>query len=209
VLWPAEELIRPGWYGQIWSPGQIGKVYQDFFDIGAITDPQEVAVHGAATGTTSEAMEDATAEQDRATDAEDPRNAAPILQALEEGSSIQEAVEFLQLTYSHIKQAGMDVDEFIRAYTWRPIATMLDMFGTDDLEFTESGENVINGIEGFHSRAFGEYENLFALATPEIETILGIKRGSTAAQKVDTRLRKYRAVQAYATALRFSRAILG
>lgn len=209
VMWPAEELIRPGWYGQIWSPGQIGKVYQDFFDTGAITDPQQVSVHGASGGMTSEAMEEATAEQDRAESTEDPRDAAPIVTALEEGSSIQEAVEFLHLTYSHIKNSGMDVDEFIRAYTWRPIATMLDLFGTDDLEFTKDGEQIVRGIEGFHSRAFGEYENLFALVTPEIEDILGIKRGQPPAQKGDTRLRKYRAVQAYATALRFSRAILG
>src|SRR5690606_6819113 len=39
---PAEEFIRPGWYGDVWRSENIGKVYEDFFGIGAITDPQQV-----------------------------------------------------------------------------------------------------------------------------------------------------------------------
>lgn len=210
VLAPAEELIRPGWYGDIWSPSKIGQVYTDFFGIGAITDPQVIVAPGGSTSAaTSEEAEEALAEQQKAESGDDPRKDTPGLISLDEGSSIQEAVEFLLLTYSHVKMAGMDVEEFIRAYCWRPIASMLDMFGTYDLQYSEDGEEVVQGVEGFHSRAFGEYENLFGLVTPEIEDIIGIKRGEPTAQRADTRLRKIRAVQAFRSALTFTRAILG
>lgn len=210
VLIPVEEMIRPGWYGEIWSPSKVGQVWTDFFGIGSITDPQTIVSPGGATSAgVSEEAEEALSDMEDVVDAEDPRRFAPALVALDEGSSIQEAVEFLLLTYSHIKNSGMDIEEFIRAYTWRPIASMLDMFGTQDLQLSDDGEQVVDGIEGFHSRAFGEFENLFGLTTPDIENIIGITRGDQAAQRADTRLRKIRAVQAYRSALLFTTAVLG
>ncbi len=210
VLLPAEELIRPGWYGEIWSPSKIGKVYNDFFSIGAITDPQVVTGPGGATSSTIDPeAEDALAQQQDAEDADDPRNDAPGVLALEEGASIQQAVEFLHLTYSYIKQAQLDTEEFIRAYTWRPVATMVDIFGTSDLNFSSDGLIVTGGREGFHSKAFGPYDNLYGLVPASVEDVLGIRRGEVAAQKADTRKRKLEAVQAYISALRFSRALLG
>jgi hypothetical protein len=210
VLLPAEELIRPGWYGDIWSPSKIGQVYTDFFSIGAITDAQVITGPGGQTSSTvNQEAEDALADQQDAEDADDPRNDAPGALALEEGASIQQACEFLHLTYSYIKQAELDIEEFIRAYTWRPVATMVDIFGTSDLEYTSDGLEVVGGREGFHSKAFGPYDDLYGLVPAEIEDVLGIKRGERAAQRADTRKRKLEAVQAYISALRFSRAILG
>lgn len=210
ILVPPEEAIRPGWYGDLWGPGKIGKVYNELLAIGAITDPTNIiGPDGSAKGKASEDAESALEEEFNAADAEDPRIHAPAVTALDEGSTIQQAVEFLWLTYSYIRLSGLDTDEFIRAYTWRPIATMVDMFGTSDLEFSSDGEVATSGIEGFHSRAFGPYDNLFGLVSPSIEDILGITRGSTVAQRADTRKAKMEKVQAYVTNLRFSRALLG
>jgi hypothetical protein len=156
--------------------------------------------------------EEAEAAQDEAADAtsaDDPKRQAPAILQLEAGSSIEQAMEFLLLTYSYIKQEGLDVDEFIRTYTWRPIATMVDMFGTADLKYNQDGTVVQAGIEGFHSRAFGPYDDLFGLVGPDIQTILGIERGSLVAQKGDTRGRKQEAVQHYLSALLLSRGLLG
>ena len=50
---------------------------------------------------------------------------------------------------------------------------------------------------------------LSGLVGPDIENILGIKRGSTTAQRADVRKRRYEAVQAYASSLLFSRGLLG
>lgn len=209
VLWPAEELVRPGWYGDCWSPSQIGKVYNDFLSIGSITDAQTIVRPEGTSSAVSEASQQALAEQQQGESMDDPRVSAPAALALSEGSSIQQACEFIHLTYSYIKQAELDVEQFIRSYTWRPIATMLDMFGTSDLMLSQDGEEVVSGVEGFHSKAFGPYENLFGLVSSEIEDIVGIKRGELAAQRADTRKRKLEKVQEYLSFLRLSRGILG
>jgi hypothetical protein len=207
---PAEEYIRPGWYDDIWTTSRIGKVYDEFFSTGAITDPHEIKdAAGASTGQASEEAERAAAEANDAQRGDDPAADAVAALTLQEGTTIQQAVDYLLLTYSYIKQQNLDVDEFIKAYTWRPIASMVDIFGTSDLELDKAGRKVVSGREGFHSRAFGPYEDLFGLVGPDLEDILGIKRGSTVSQKGDTRKRKFLAVQRFASALRFSKALIG
>lgn len=208
ILLPAEEYIRPGWYGEAWHPSKIGKAYYSFFRTGAITDKH---VLGEVPG-----FADAAADAQAADAPDDPRVEAPTIVGLEEGASIQQAVEFIILAYSYIRQAGFDVDEFIKAYTWRPIATMVDMFGTSDLEFAENGIDVVSGIEGFHSRAFGPYEDVFSLVPYDVTSILGLKKPGTddtaqsrAATRGDTRKTKWDAVQKYMASIRVGRAVLG
>jgi hypothetical protein len=191
ALMPAEELIRPGWYGDCWHPSWIGGVYEKFFGTGAITDVQRM-------------FDDTTVPT-----AADPAGIdIPPINILEEGASIQQATAFLLQTYSYLRMNGMDVDEFLRAYTWRPIATMVDMFGSSDLSYNDNGE-VSYGVEGFHSKAFGRYDNLFGLVTPDVEKILGVTRGSSLAKRADTRKAKWDVVRDYVDAIRASRGILG
>jgi hypothetical protein len=201
---PTEELLRPGWYGDIWTPGRIGQAYNAFFGTGAISDPQTSYI-----GVPSEAMAQASEERETSEGTDDPKTEAPAVTALEEGATIQDAVDFLLLTYSYVRQNNLDVDSFASNYTWRPVATMADIFGTSNLKFTDDGAKVISGVEGIHSKAFGPYENLFGLVDPSIRNILGIKKDDVAAQKADTRKRKQDAVLQYAAAISFSRAILG
>jgi hypothetical protein len=208
---PAEEYIRPGWYGDIWTNQQIGTVYQEFFSTGSITDPQTVNDFGR---TDTVLHDEGSLQSMSAGDNLDQDRAA--IPSLREGSSIQDAVDFLHATYSYVKQANIDADEFISAYTWRPIATMLDLFGTSDLVYSQDGQEVIGGVEGFHSRAVAggsdnpeSGRNMFGLVNPEIKNILGIKKDSTAAQEVDTRAEKREMVAQYLTALLFSSALLG
>jgi hypothetical protein len=209
----AEDIIRPGWYGDIWASGQIGQVYQDFFGIGSISDATVILDSGnnsqpSASETFLKSVEESKA---TGTDPCAASAALPVVTSLAEGLSIEQAAEFLTASYSYVKQAGLDVDEFIRAYTWRPIATLTDMFGTEDLQFDASGVNVTSShaVEGFHSRAFGPYSDLYGIVSPELEDVIGLKRGSTAAQRGDTRGRKREAVSAYVSALSFSKALLG
>lgn len=211
---PAEEYIRPGWYGDIWHPAKIGEAYDLFFSTGAITDPHTVTGNGddafaARYAATGAGAWDAALEAAETEDGTDPRKDAPVVYQLETGASIEQAAAFLQATYSRIKQSGLNVEEFIRSYTWRPIATMVDMFGTRDLQLSPDGNFIVQGIEGFHSRAFGPYDNLFGLVTAEIEDVVGLKRGTTAAQKGDTRKVKQDAVKDYLAGLGIGRAIMG
>lgn len=207
VLLPAEEYIRPGWYGDIWTNSRVGEVWQELFATGSITDPTTISDLGRSGSQLR--LDNAVAERLGQDASEDPLNDAPAVADLEAGASIAQAVEFLHLTYSYIRQAGLDTNEFIGAYTWRPIATLLDMFGTSDLQYSENGESVIQGFEGFHSRAVGPYNNLFGLVTVEIEDVLGVKRGSTTAQNIDIRAERREQVQRYVRALLFGNALLG
>lgn len=207
---PAEEYIRPGWYGDIWHPSLIGQAYQAFFQTGAITDQQQVEIGTkASVGVPWAEAEKALQDAAKAVNADDPLAHAPGLLALDTDSSIEAAVAFIVMTYSYVKSQNLDVDDFIRTYTWRPIATMIDMFGTSDLTLDQAGHSVIRGIEGFHSRAFGPYDDLFGLVTPDIENILGMTRGSTAAQRGDVRKRRQEAVQNMVGVLEYARAVLG
>lgn len=201
---PPEEYIRPGWYGDCWKPSEISKVYYDFFDIGSITEPIEVAAP-MSWEDASELLQDPNTED---TASYDLARRLTYL-ALNKDANIQQAVTYLVLTYSAIKHFGFDTHDFIHNYTKRPIATMLDMFGSYDLQFDATGTAVIQGTEGFHSRAFGPYDNLFGLVTPDIEEVVGIKIGSPQAQRADTRKRKFEAALLYPAQLRISKAILG
>lgn len=200
---PIEEYIRPGWYGDIWTNQKIGETWNYLFGSGAITDPTTINDRGR----------DAYTQQQNPTpdvsSGGDPNADASAVTSLNANCSIQQAVDFLLQTYSYIKQNDVDVDEFIGAYTWRPIATLVDIFGTSDLQFDTSGENVVQGFEGFHSRAVGPYNDLFGLVDADIETVLNIKRSSTAAQNVDVRGERRTQVEAYVTALLFGNALLG
>src|SRR5208283_4341861 len=165
---PAEDYIRPGWYGNIWTNQEVGAVWNELFSTGAITDPTTVNDSSRS----SAGAQSAQLPSPDATNADDPAKSAPAVADLQAGCSIRQAVDFLLLTYSYIKQNSIDTDAFIGSYTWRPIATLVDIFGTADLAYDGQGENVIQGFEGFHSRAIGTYNNLFGLVTADIETVL-------------------------------------
>jgi hypothetical protein len=138
----------------------------------------------------------------------DPVTESPPNFQLLPGASIEQAVAFLVATYSYIRHQGLDTDEFIRTFTYRPIASMVDCFGTSDLELSQDGSEVLQGIEGLFSRSFGDFADLFGLVTPAIEQVVGLKRDTLAAQKGDTRKRKRDAVLDYLSSVTF-RAILG
>jgi hypothetical protein len=208
---PPEEYIRPGWYGDCWHPAKISEVYYNFFATGAITETAAVQnlggenLDGLTSSDASSTLADLVNQDNPIALARDQL----IQLSLTKDANIEQAVAFLVLTYSVIKQAGFDPEQFIRSYTWRPIATLLDMFGTSDLLLSPDGKEVVQGVEGFHSRAFGPYEDLFGLVTEDIESVVGIRRGSTQAKKADKRKAKYERVLDYVAALRLSRAILG
>jgi len=213
---PAEELIRPGWYSDVWHPSKIGEAYFYYLGTGSITDKTQISDPGGLpnnaqqTGNPNADEVDALAALQKTEDGNDPKfSSAVALLTLDKEASTEQAVSFLLMTYSYVKSAGLDIDEFIKAYTWRPIATMVDMFGTSDFALDESGEEAISGIEGFHSRAFGPFNNLFGLVTPEITEILGIKRAAIAAQRGDVRGRRYVAVVDLVNSLQLSRANVG
>ena len=141
-------------------------------------------------------------------------------------SPIALAAEEVVRIYSQVKLNRYDVHSFIRAYAWRPVASMVDLFGTANLEITDQGE-VVRGVEGFHSRAFGDFDDLRQIIGPgdgsRPRTILGLAvdnpdessddaRAAAAAPiaaRLDTRKEKRTAVLRYLLYLMSSCGVLG
>lgn len=137
---------------------------------------------------------------------------------------IAEATEELVRIYSRVKTQQFDVHQFLKAYTWRPIASMVDLFGTANLEITNEGE-VVRGVEGFHSRAFGDFDDLRQLVGPtegnRPRKILGLdvedvdefdstpSRSATVAARMDTRKEKRLQVLRYLYGVMAARGIVG
>ena len=157
--------------------------------------------------------------------------AAAIL-TMEKERTIENAVDYLVKVYSFVRSFGMDIGEFIRNYTWRSIATMPEILGSDDFTLTEKkvtsaksssafiGANkslmtetiyVPSGQEGFHSRAFGDKADLFGLVNPSVKKILGLSKDKAhaTAMKMDVRKRRRQAVWDYVNEITSSRGLLG
>jgi hypothetical protein len=92
---PPEEYIRPGWYGDCWHSAQIGKVYEEFFRTGAITDTQQITdSEGSTTGVSSSDALSAMADSIASEGPEDPRADTLANFTLAKGASIEDAVAF-------------------------------------------------------------------------------------------------------------------
>lgn len=196
---PAEDVIRPPWYGVVWTNALIGgAVYLPLFGVGAVVDPTAVLQPSALDEIGN--RENIVAQAGRIRESiYSGGSEGGLVHGILEGASIENAVDFLAHTYSLVRGAGSDVNSFIRDYTWRPIASMFDMYGSGDLEFDPTGKNIISGVEGFHSRAAGPYSNLFGLVPQnDVRMFLGVNENDTlAAARVDVRGRRYALIQAY------------
>jgi hypothetical protein len=87
------------------------------------------------------------------------------------------------------------------------------MFGSESLTYDlVTGKPSRNGVEGFHSRAFGEFEDIFTLLPPDVSRAIGASKwgsNSSFATKADTRKKKRQAVLAYLSALKYAQSLLG
>jgi hypothetical protein len=223
---PIEDILRPPWMSNDWSNPRIGAIYQQFFGIGAITDPVTIDTGMESATPTADARQAQAEAEALNTNVQDPiRQDGQTVQEAEMAISIERAIDLLVRSYSAIKlQSEMDVNEFIRAYTWRPVADLIDMLGTRDLTIDANTGEVSPSAEseGFHSRAFGHGENgrnLRNLLPPDSEgrpvrRILGIdtREGSDrqgALTLIDKRADKADKVLAYVEELWQSRGQLG
>jgi len=143
--------------------------------------------------------------------------------------SIEETIDGLSIVYGMIKQRGEGVHEFIREYGHRPVASMIDVLGSQNLAFGPDGW-VLPGppapgeppmIEGFHSRAFGDYnvngKDSLAVLFPGEPNPTSVMRSEVMDRgkapesvnaKLDPRGRARARVQAYLAELRISRGLL-
>lgn len=302
---PIEEAICPPWIWDGWRNPKISETYDQLFGTGAITDiggfniapsgdpsegtryyvgeddvaglqaERQAQVNNSLKSTKSKSKQKSIREAAKV-EAAKSQNAV-MLQ--EQERTIENSVDFLIRAYSFVKVNNLDVGDFLRAYSWRPVATMVDILGGSDLEIkqvtkkttkvvkkrfvkkagsrqvvdwiggttitvrdengnvtsrtNEGGAPItvvtqpvygtkyvkrttsrvgyeVDGKEGFHSRAFGDVEDLFGLVSPTVKRVLGLSDAKRkVAAKLDVRKRRREAVRLYVAELTGSRGLIG
>lgn len=183
---PLEDFIRPPWMSDVWRNDRIGATYQQFFGTGALTDSMIIETGNVMESQSQYDQVDRlladSANQQREDNVIDPvRGDGSTSQGAGMELNIERAIDLLVRSYSAIKHEGLDVHEFIRAYTWRPVATISDILGSPDLELDQDG-NVTEGKIGLHSKAFGRGphgQNLRNLVGSDARQVLGLDTGTT------------------------------
>jgi hypothetical protein len=219
---PAEEIIRPrGWFSDKYANEAIGReIYRPFFGCGSVVDQLL-----ASTGVTAPATTPTTSDGDIKVDASKAVNMVPALSTQETDKifhSIERSMSALAYVYGKVRAEGGDTDAFVRALTHRPIATMEEILGTDDLKFNVKSVSEITvekGQIGFFSHAVNEQlinrpdnERLFGLLS---DPSLKVKRLGGSGESLsylgayDVRKEKWEAVKAYQTKLIQDRAFRG
>lgn len=166
-----EDAIMPGWYSQVWKKSHITEdVYGPLIGSRAITSDASSGV--ALLDATIAAIPEDTVETGESVDFSSVRKRGTVeeseflsdfgtdLAVYEvQTDTLEDAIDGLAIVYGLIQWNDQDVHRFIENYTYRPIATMPEILGSQNLQFGATGEVVdpTTMIEGFHSRAFGDY----------------------------------------------------
>jgi len=190
---PFEEIVRPPWFSNNYANANIGaNIYNPFFGCNSVVD--DLTVLGVSS--VSPIIENDPDSQNFTT-ALDP---SAIIQQIQNNSnagiiqSVQNSVNVLAYVYGQVKKKNLDVDQFIRSYVDRPIASMTEVLGSDDLDLSLDGNGnvVVNkGQLGFFSATlFSDfvYKGNFAGLMPNPS--LGLKRadGTGSNKPLDPRL---------------------
>jgi hypothetical protein len=157
-----EDVVRPTWFSEeVWSNEKITEaVYGPLLGSRAITDDnsmgQEQQDQLLKRWKDDQKLKTGYLGNTEATGTQsvDEVYFMPVVKG-----SAEETIDGLSLIYGMIKERGGDVHGFIREFTRRPIANMVDILGSQNLEFDDNGKvaDPNTMIEGFHSRAFGDY----------------------------------------------------
>lgn len=155
-----EDALRPGWYSDVWKKDNISNdVYMPLLGVRAITDDSALGSEllgkeGVEPRGTIERKHGPVDEVEFQTG----EGRQVVLYSAQSGS-LEDAIDGLAIIYGLVRWNDQDVHQFIDSYTHRPIANMIEVMGSQDLMFNDSGdiEDPSSMIEGFHSRAFGDY----------------------------------------------------
>jgi len=152
---PVEEIIRPTWFSPKYKNARIGEeIYRPFFGTTSVID--ELAFTGLASEIVSTTDSPEGDVFDPKEKFQDIQKALSTKQDNISKLSIERAVNIISYFYGMVKAQGKDVDQFVRSFTFRPIATMVDIFGTSDLSIDYDAKGVPTitaGKPGFHSLA--------------------------------------------------------
>lgn len=176
---PFEYAVRPPWLGTAFLNEYIGKeFYEKLFGCPSICDVYQTRPIFTYTPMNFH-----------------PEDAALscFISDIAKSKTITDAVNNVIREYLAIKATGIPqaVVDFTEVFTSRPVATTTDVLGTPDVKFNPDG-TVTDGTAGFHSRAFGEYENFKFLVRPTTTISNGAPEQIAVAIKPDLDPRKPR-----------------
>lgn len=150
-----ESIMHPSWISDAYQNENIGKrIYQKFFGVDSIVD--EIAFTGLAAGNFLSNGRGKVVDANDFTNEKDLDAAISDFAKDAQERSIERAVNFLAFIYGLVRSEGRDIDAFLRAYNHRPIASLVDVLGSPDLEIAISPDGSVKatkGTLGFHSLA--------------------------------------------------------
>lgn len=164
-LLPVEEGIRPPWFSPLYSNWFIGKhIYEPFIGCGSIVDQALFLTdQGAASfGTGRNQQQELLGKLEAA-----GNDRQEVMKLLEEAKAkrisdvpdIESSVDVLAYIYGEVRRLNLDVHRFVHDYTRRPIATMEEILGSEDLEYKVLPNDkleLVKGTPGFHSTAIAD-----------------------------------------------------
>lgn len=206
---PIEEIIRPSWFSPKYQNSQIGKeIYEPFFGTGSIIDELGFTQEDAETLFTVDSTDGTF---DPTKKLQEVKKALADKHNLQSRLSIEKAVNLIAYIYGMVKTKGKDVDDFVRTYTGRPIATIIDILGSSDFSAeydAKGGISSVNGVVGFHSLAVdregitrGQLSGLMEDPTTKLPRINQQGKESSISPVYDVRDEKLQRVDAYIEAI--------
>ena len=164
---PVEMALFPPWFSEVYFNDKIGeKVYQPFFGTGSIVDDQVFQIGKKKLGEIS-STEVTVKLGDDAKAGVEKKESDDL--TIKQNVSIAQAVDALATIYGYMKSIQgdhLDITKFIQRYTFRPVARLEEVLGSNGsaaLEYDSNGE-LTKGREGFHSRAVAPLSGLKGLA---------------------------------------------
>lgn len=197
---PIEEVLRPTWFSSNYSNLKIGEqIYDKFFGCGSVVDElvyknaQGLSIQGGGKNR-FDTLDKLTKSQDLVGDIENLSQTN-----LTQIPSMESAIDVLAFQYGEVIKQGLDVNRFVDDYTKRPIATMVDVLGSEDLQLTPVGNDlkVVSGTLGFHSVAVSGYGDLIGLLSDPSLPLANRVEKSTLPKGIDPRPERKAAVQKY------------
>lgn len=198
---PIEEALRPSWFSPLYSNLYIGnEIYMKFFGTGSVVD--EIVFQSDGEFSIQGAGAEKYKVLEKLAESSDPLSDVTALQQKQIGNipSMETAVNVLAYQYGETKRLGLDTHRFIYDYTYRPIATLEQILGSEDLEYNVVGDKLVKvkGTPGFHSTSIG-FDKLQGLVdNPDIElSRLNDKSISKISRELDPRKQRREKVLNY------------
>lgn len=163
-LLPVEEGIRPPWFSPLYSNWFIGEeIYTPFLGCGSVVDQSLfVTDQGSAAFGTGRSQQQEILDKLKAA-GNDRKQVLQILQdakakKITDVPDIESSVDILAYIYGEVRRLNLDVHRFVNDYTRRPVATLEEILGSEDLEYRVEDDKLVlvNGTPGFHSSAIAD-----------------------------------------------------